>query len=106
MKATLQRQGHQVSLKRISRLMSSAGLSAGTRPGRINTTRVDGSTVATDLVKREFRADRPNQIWVADNLPFCKGIFEKFHNFCRFSAFSLSEALPPAPKYRTFAQIR
>ena len=66
MKATLQRQGHQVSLKRMSRLMSSAGLSAGTRRGRINTTRAEGSTVATDLVKREFRADRPNQIWVAD----------------------------------------
>ena len=66
MKAALQRQGHQVSLKRISRLMSSAGLSADARRGRIHTTRADGSAVATDLVKREFRADRPNQIWVAD----------------------------------------
>ena len=36
------------------------------RRGRLSTTRADGSTVATDLVQREFRAARPNQIWVAD----------------------------------------
>ena len=46
--------------------MASAGIRGGVRRGRIHTTRADGSAVASDLVKREFRADRPNQIWVAD----------------------------------------
>ena len=73
-RAALRRSGIRVSPRRISRLMASAGIGGGVRRGRINTTRADGSVVARDLVKREFRADRPNQIWVADNLPFCKRI--------------------------------
>ena len=58
MKAALQRQGHQVSLKGISRFMSSAGLSADARRGRIHTTRADGSTVASDLAKHSSHSGR------------------------------------------------
>ena len=65
-RAVLRRSGLRVSPRRILRLMAAAGIRGGARRGRINTTRADGSTVASDLVKREFRADRPNQIWVAD----------------------------------------
>jgi len=65
-RAALQRCGIRVSPRRISRLMAAAGIRGGARRNRINTTRADGATVATDLVQREFRADRPNQIWVAD----------------------------------------
>ena len=55
-----------MSLKHISRLMSAAGSVAGARRGHINTTRTNSAPVASDLVQRDFRADRPNQIWVAD----------------------------------------
>ena len=65
-RAALRRSGMQVSPRRISRLMAAAGIRGGARRSRSNTTRADGSAVATDLVKREFRAERPNQIWVAD----------------------------------------
>lgn len=65
-RAVLRRVGYRVSPQRILRLMAAAGLRDGARCSRSSTTRADGSTVATDLVQREFRAARPNQLWVAD----------------------------------------
>lgn len=65
-RAALRRSGIRVSPRRILRLMAAAGLQGGVRRSRLSTTCADGSTVATDLVRREFRAARPNQIWVAD----------------------------------------
>ena len=61
-RAALRCTGNRVSPRRILRFMASASIRGGARRGRSHTTRADGSTVASDLVKREFRADRPNPI--------------------------------------------
>jgi putative transposase len=47
--------------------MRSVGLRGATRATKRFTTRSDPShTSAPDLAKREFRADRPDRLWVAD----------------------------------------
>jgi putative transposase len=57
----------RVGRKRVARLMKAAGI-AGVRPRkRFKTTiRILGITPATDLVERDFKAKRPNALWVAD----------------------------------------
>jgi len=63
----LRREGHVVARCTVARLMRREGLKGVVR-GRafaITTTASDGPR-APDLVKREFRATRPNQLWVAD----------------------------------------
>jgi putative transposase len=58
--------GIRVSRKRIARLMRNAGLAGvSRRKGAITTVR-DGARQAPDLVDRNFAADRPNMLWVAD----------------------------------------
>jgi transposase InsO family protein len=61
-------QGTRISRKRIARLMRRAGLhGVSRRRGFVVTTRRDASSkAAPDLVKREFVASGPNQLWVAD----------------------------------------
>jgi putative transposase len=56
-----------VGRKRVARLMKAAGIS-GVRPRKRwrTTIRIPGITPATDLVERQFRPDRPNELWVAD----------------------------------------
>ena len=59
--------GIRVGRKRVERLMREAGLSGLVKRKRGRTTiRVQGVRVADDLVKRQFRPDAPNQLWVAD----------------------------------------
>jgi putative transposase len=59
--------GVRVSRKRVQRLMRDAGLSGlVTRKRGRTTIRVPGVRVADDLVKRRFRPDRPDVLWVAD----------------------------------------
>jgi len=51
----------------VERLMRKMGLQGVVRGRRCRTTIADGSAVLPgDLVKRDFRAQRPNQLWVAD----------------------------------------
>jgi putative transposase len=58
--------GIRVSRKRIARLMRNAGLAGvSRRKGTVTTVR-DGARRAPDLVDRNFTADRPNMLWVAD----------------------------------------
>ena len=58
--------GIRVSRKRIARLMRNAGLAGvSRRKGTVTTVR-DGARQAPDLVDRNFTADRPNMLWVAD----------------------------------------
>ena len=59
--------GTKVGCKRVARLMRAAGL-RGVAPRRFVTTTVREETqVSTvDLVARQFKADRPDQLWVAD----------------------------------------
>jgi putative transposase len=66
--AALQATGERHGRKRIARLMRGAGLvGASHRRGGPATTRRDREArPAPDLVDRNFTAERPNQLWVAD----------------------------------------
>lgn len=56
-----------VGRKRVARLMKAAGLQGVSRRKKVWTTRRDTSArPAPDLVDRDFTADRPNMLWVAD----------------------------------------
>jgi putative transposase len=59
--------GIVVSRKRVQRLMRASGISGlVTRKRGRTTIRVPGVRVADDLVKRDFRPDQPDVLWVAD----------------------------------------
>ena len=59
--------GLRVNIKRIARLMRNAGI-AGVSRRRfvVTTTRDAAAPKSPDLVAREFKADAPNKLWVAD----------------------------------------
>jgi putative transposase len=59
--------GIHVGRKRVERLMRLAGISGlVTRKRGRTTVSVPGVRVADDLVRRQFRPDRPNVLWIAD----------------------------------------
>ena len=63
----LKDEGVQVGRKRVARLMRTAGMQGVSRRKRVLTTiRKPGARPAPDLVKRDFTADCPDQLWVAD----------------------------------------
>ena len=65
--AELEARGVRVGRKRVARLMGEQGLRGVSRRKWIRTTvRDPAAAVAPDLVKRDFRAQGPNQLWVAD----------------------------------------
>ena len=65
--AELRGEGWAVGKKRIARLMRAAGIVGVSRRRGVITTRRDrDARPAPDLVDRNFTADRPNQLWVAD----------------------------------------
>jgi transposase InsO family protein len=66
--AQLRREGVHVAGKRVERLMRARGVDGVPRPRRRHSTtiRVKGVRPAPDLVGRDFRARRPNQLWFAD----------------------------------------
>jgi putative transposase len=64
--AELAAQGIGVGLKRIARLMRAAGLAGVSRRKGTRTTIRDGGCQAPDLVDRNFIAEKPNRLWVAD----------------------------------------
>jgi putative transposase len=66
--AELRANGVQVGQKRVARLMREAGIAGVSRRRRAVTTtiRAPERTSAGDLVKRDFTADGPNRLWVAD----------------------------------------
>lgn len=63
----LRRQGHAVSFCRVDRLMGQQNLE-GLRRGqhKITTRRGKGALAAEDLLRRNFTAAVPNQVWIAD----------------------------------------
>jgi putative transposase len=63
--AELRAEGRAVGKKRIARLMRAAGI-VGVSRRRSITRRDRDARPAPDLVDRNFIADRPNQLWVAD----------------------------------------
>ena len=65
--AELAEQGLAVSRKRVARVMRQAGLAGVSRRKGPRTTRRDAQArPAPDLVEREFHADAPDRLWVAD----------------------------------------
>ena len=62
----LTEKGFCVSRKRIARLMASAGLAGASRRKFVTTTVKGDGRPAPDLVERNFTADKPNLLWVAD----------------------------------------
>lgn len=65
--ATLRATGLRIARKRVARLMRTAGLVARTRRRSVVTTVCDRTHApAPNVLKRQFVATRPNQIWVAD----------------------------------------
>lgn len=65
--AELRAQGNYVGRKRVARLMRQAGLQGVSRRRRPRTTTPSmRDEERPDLVERDFRADAPDQLWVAD----------------------------------------
>jgi putative transposase len=59
--------GIEVARKRVERLMAQPGISGlVTRKRGGTTVRVQGVRVADDLVKRQFRPEQPDVLWIAD----------------------------------------
>jgi putative transposase len=58
--------GIRVGRKRVARLMSVAGLAGVSRRKFVHTTVKGSDRQAPDLVERNFTAERPNLLWVAD----------------------------------------
>ena len=65
--AELREDGMRIGRKRVARLMKQARIAGVTRRKYVRTTRRDArDRPAPDLVKREFAANGPDQLWVAD----------------------------------------
>ena len=63
----LKAQGVHVGAKRIARLMKGLGIQGASKRRWVTTTKRDkDARPAPDLVKRQFKADAPNKLWVAD----------------------------------------
>jgi transposase InsO family protein len=63
----LNREGVQVARCTVERLMREIGLEGAVRGKKYRTTVADESAVRpADLVNRDFTAERPNELWVAD----------------------------------------
>ena len=61
------RAGHDIGRDQVARLMRHAGIEGVRRRRRVFTTRRDPDGLrAPDLVNRNFKADRPNGLWVTD----------------------------------------
>lgn len=59
--------GHDLGRDQVARLMRAAGIEGVHRSRRVRTTKSDPSAPRPpDLVKRDFTAERPNQLWVTD----------------------------------------
>ena len=74
--ADLRDEGVHVGRKRVARLMRRAGLrGVSRRRGPKTTIRAKGRVSAPDLVNRNFKANQPNELWVADItfVPTCTG---------------------------------
>jgi transposase InsO family protein len=63
----LRRRGHNVGRKRVARLMRANGLNARPRKKfRVTTISGHKHQAAPNVVDREFRPQRPNQVWASD----------------------------------------
>ena len=61
------RSGHDIGRDQVARLMRQLGIRGVKRERRVRTTRPDPAAARpADLVERDFTADAPNRLWVAD----------------------------------------
>ncbi|GMA23342.1 putative transposase for insertion sequence element IS986/IS6110 [Luteimicrobium album] len=61
------RAGHDIGRDQVARLMRAEGIEGARRTRRVKTTRPDPTAARhPDLVKRDFTATGPNQLWVTD----------------------------------------
>lgn len=61
------RAGHEIGRDQTARLMRELGIEGASRRRKVFTTRQDPDALrAPDLVNRQFRADRPDALWVTD----------------------------------------
>jgi len=58
--------GLKIGVRHVARLMRKARIVGVSRRRFCVTTTSDGTPASQDLVKREFKADAPNKLWVAD----------------------------------------
>jgi putative transposase len=66
-RAELADEGIRVGRKRVARLMQKAGICGVSKRKWVTTTlRDNAASAAPDLVRRHFKADGPNRLWVAD----------------------------------------
>lgn len=80
--AQLRRDGREVNVKRVERLMRVEGIQGAYVPakrrrgGEDGVLGVDGVRIWPDLVKRDFRPDGPNQLWCSDmkQIPTGEGV--------------------------------
>ena len=64
--AELAAKGNYIGRKRVARLMTQASLAGVSRRRFVTTTVKDGGRQAPDLVERNFTAEAPDRLWVAD----------------------------------------
>ena len=64
--AELAAKGTYIGRKRVAQLMTQAGLAGVSQRRFVTTTAKDGGRQAPDLVERNFTAEPPDQLWVAD----------------------------------------
>lgn len=64
--AALQKEGFRVGKNRVARLMREADIQGVTRRKKRPRTTSPGTCPADDLVKRDFTASSPDELWVAD----------------------------------------
>ena len=65
--AALRDKGIRIGKKQVARLMKAASLRGVSRRKRPSTTiQEEGARPAPDLVERDFCAEEPDQLWVAD----------------------------------------
>ncbi len=63
----MQREGFEVARCTVARLMRKMGLQGVIRGKRVRTTIADKTAICPlDRVNRQFRAPRPNMLWVSD----------------------------------------
>ena len=65
-RAELMAKGIRAGRKRVARLMSQAGLAGVSRRKFVTTTMKGDGRQAPDLVARDFTAEAPDRLWVAD----------------------------------------
>lgn len=62
----LRDQGHRVGQRRVARLMRQAGLRGAFHPRKTPHAGLPATVDGPDLVRREFTAETPDQVWCAD----------------------------------------